>query len=50
LYKCGWSPLEGTKFQSKIKQTFVNGNLVYDNGRFNETIKGMEITITTQSN
>jgi dihydroorotase len=50
LYKCGWSPLEGTKFQSKIKQTFVNGNLVYDNGRFNETIKGMEITITKQSN
>jgi dihydroorotase len=50
FYKCGWSPLEGTKFHSKIKQTFVNGNLVYDNGRFNETIKGMEITITTQSN
>jgi dihydroorotase len=46
LYKCGWSPLEGTKFQSKIKQTFVNGNLVYDNGRFNEAIKGMEIKIT----
>jgi dihydroorotase len=50
LYKCVWSPLEGTKFQSKIEQTFVNGNLVYDNGRFNEIIKGMEITITTQSN
>ena len=50
LYKCGWSPLEGTTFQTAIKQTFVNGNLVYDNGRFNETIKGMELTITTQSN
>jgi dihydroorotase len=50
LYKCGWSPLEGTNFQAKIKQTFVNGNLVYDNGKFNETIKGMEITITKQSN
>jgi dihydroorotase len=50
LYKCGWSPLEGTTFQTAIKQTFVNGNLVYDNGSFNETIKGMEITITTQSN
>lgn len=48
LYKCGWSPLEGTTFLTAIKQTFVNGNLVYDNGRFNETIKGMEIT--TQSN
>ena len=50
LYKCGWSPLEGTTFQTAIKQTFVNGNLVYDNGRFNETIKGMEIKISTQSN
>jgi dihydroorotase len=50
LYKCSWSPLEGTTFQTAIKQTFVNGNLVYDNGRFNETIKGMELTITTQSN
>ena len=50
LYKCGWSPLEGTTFLTAIKQTFVNGNLVYDNGRFNETIKGMELTITTQSN
>ena len=50
LYKCGWSPLEGTTFHSEIKQTFVNGNLVYDNGKFNETSKGMEITITTQSN
>jgi dihydroorotase len=50
LYKCGWSPLEGTTFQTAIKQTFVNGNLVYDNGSFNETIKGMELTITTQSN
>jgi dihydroorotase len=50
LYKCGWSPLEGTTFLTAIKQTFVNGNLVYDNGRFNDTIKGMEITISTQSN
>ena len=43
LYKCGWSPLEGTTFQSAIKQTFVNGNLVYDNGVFFEQIKGKEI-------
>ena len=50
LYKCGWSPLEGTTFLTAIKQTFVNGNLVYDNGKFNETIKGMEIKISTQSN
>lgn len=43
LYKCGWSPLEGTTFQTEIKQTFVNGNLVYDNGIFFEHVKGKEI-------
>jgi len=32
LYKCGWSPFEGTTFTSKIMQTFVNGYLVYDQG------------------
>ena len=36
LYKCGWSPLEGTEFHSKVTHTFVNGNLVYDNGKINE--------------
>jgi dihydroorotase len=46
LYKCGWSPLEGTTFQTAIKQTFVNGNLVYDNGIWNEKIKGMSINFT----
>ncbi len=39
-YKCGWSPFEGVTFHSKIAYTFVNGNLVYDNGTFNESVKG----------
>ncbi|MGK0380015.1 MAG: dihydroorotase [Patiriisocius sp.] len=43
LYKCGWSPLEGTTFNSKIIQTFVNGKLVYDNGLFQENVFGMPI-------
>ena len=43
LYKCGWSPFEGHTFKSKISHTFVNGNLVYDNGEFNELIKGRRI-------
>lgn len=42
--KCGWSPLEGTTFHSKVIRTFVNGNMVYDNGTFNETIKGCALT------
>jgi len=40
LYKCGWSPFEGTTFSSTITHTFVNGNLMYENGNFNEEIKG----------
>ena len=26
LYKCGWSPLEGQTFHTKIEQVWVNGN------------------------
>jgi len=44
LYKCGWSPMKGTIFHTKVEQTFINGNLVYDNGEFNEQVKGREIT------
>lgn len=44
LSKCGWSPLEETTFQTKVTHTFVNGNLVYDNGRFNEKEKGQPLT------
>ena len=40
LYKCGWSPLEGTVFQTKVTHTLVNGNLVYEEGHFNEDRKG----------
>jgi dihydroorotase len=44
LYKCGWSPFEGTTFSSTITHTFVNGNLIYKNGVFNDEIKGKRIT------
>jgi dihydroorotase len=43
LYKCGWSPLEGTTFHSRVVSTFVNGNLVYNNGAINELYKGMRL-------
>jgi dihydroorotase len=43
LYKCGWSPLEGMQFYSAVRKTFVNGNLVYDEGLFNEESKGMRL-------
>ena len=34
LYKCEWSPFEGTSFKSRITHTFVNGALVYKNFKF----------------
>jgi dihydroorotase len=44
LYKCGWSPFEGTRFSSSVTHTFVNGYLMYNNGVFNDTVKGKRIT------
>lgn len=43
LYKCGWSPFEGTTFYSKITHTFVNGFLAYHNGVFHNTLKGKRL-------
>ena len=43
LYKCGWSPFEGSTFYSKITHTFVNGHLAYQNGVFNNTLKGKRL-------
>jgi dihydroorotase len=40
LYKCGWSPFEGYTFDASIEKTFVNGHIVFDNGRFDESKKG----------
>ncbi len=40
LSKCGWSPYEGTRFSYQVSHTFVNGRLVYENGRFDETGQG----------
>lgn len=42
-YKCGWSPFDNYTFKSKIIKTFVNGNLVYNNGIFNELKKGKRL-------
>jgi dihydroorotase len=44
LYKCGWSPLEGQSFNSSVVSTFVNGNVVFSNGIFNEDHKGKRLT------
>lgn len=44
LYKCGWSPMEGTEFSTQVTHTFVNGNLVYQNGKINEEYRGERLT------
>ncbi len=43
IYKCGWSPLQNTIFSSSITHTFVNGNLIYENGMFTESYTGMRL-------
>ena len=43
LYKCGWSPFEGMKFDNIIHSTYVNGRLVYDNGLIVEGTTGQRL-------
>ena len=43
LYQCGWSPFEGTNFKSRITHTFVNGKLVFANGRIKEVKAGQRL-------
>jgi dihydroorotase len=43
-YKSGWSPLEGETFQTSIKSTFVNGNLVYHHGELFNNSRGKRLT------
>jgi len=50
LYKCGWSPFEGTTFSSKVKHTFVNGNHVFSNGKFADRIKGKRLEFNKTNN
>ena len=46
LYKCGWSPFEGTTFRSRISHTFVNGKLVYNNFKVNNVRAAKRLTFT----
>ncbi|RAW03012.1 dihydroorotase [Pseudochryseolinea flava] len=46
LSKCGWSPLEGVTFKSQVTHTFVSGHLAYENGVFDESVKGLRLTFS----
>ena len=43
LYKCGWSPFEGSKLEATITHTFVNGSLAYEEGKFAAALPGKRI-------
>ncbi|GAA3972631.1 dihydroorotase [Mucilaginibacter dorajii] len=43
LYKCGWSPFEGTTFRSKVAYTIVSGNVAYTNGSLIEGKAGKRL-------
>lgn len=44
LYKCGWSPFEGSTFKSRVTHTLINGALAYKNGNFIQRTHGERIT------
>jgi dihydroorotase len=46
LYQCGWSPFEGTTFDASIEKTWVNGQLVYDQGEIIEAGAGEQLTFS----
>ncbi|MDY6326792.1 MAG: dihydroorotase [Bacteroidales bacterium] len=43
FYKCGWTPYSGVTVHSRVTHTFVNGNLVYENGNFFENWRGEKL-------
>jgi dihydroorotase len=43
LYKCGWSPFEGTTFSSMVTHTWVSGHLAWENGQLNEEKMGQRL-------
>ncbi len=44
LYKCGWSPFEGTTFKSRVTHTFVNGRLAYKNFKVYDNVRGERLS------
>ena len=49
LYKCGWSPFEGTRFDAAIHTTFVNGVLAYADGKVQAVTAGQRLEFDRES-
>lgn len=46
LYKCGWSPFEGTEFSNKVHSTFVNGQRIYSQDEISKSINSSRISFS----
>jgi len=46
LYKCGWSPFEGTEFSNKVVATYINGKTAFKNDKIDESVKGKRIAFS----
>ena len=44
LSKCGWSPMEGETFHSRVEKKLVNGHLVYNNNQVDIDYRGQALT------
>jgi len=48
LGRCGWSPFEKQRFQSRVDLTMVNGRIVYENGKIMGPPPGRPIEFNRQ--
>ncbi|MBK7384865.1 MAG: dihydroorotase [Flavobacteriales bacterium] len=46
LYKCGWSPFEGQRFRARVLNTWVNGRMVYADGKVDRSVRGERLLFT----
>lgn len=46
LYQCGWSPFEEEIFHSRVEQTWVNGQLVWDGEKVNQAVRGQRLSFS----
>lgn len=43
MTKCGWSPYKGMRLHGWPITTIINGEIVYENGKFNDGFRGKEV-------
>jgi dihydroorotase len=48
LSKCAWTPYDGITVGATVTHTFVNGELVFDNGKFHESAKGERLEFLSE--